>query len=504
MNGGAASATAQDVRSNARPTLLVVTAASLLAAGVALTAIRRPEAIPLDFTALHIAALIAGVAFLFVVTKHSAIALPLLLALVYLNLSEVLVRFHGFPSVLQLVALPLFVAAWLGGGSVGTGEVFRRGLTQWLLLLVAVVTLASTWARDTELANERVAETIKSFVIFLLVVLLTSSLRRLEYGIVALVSSAGFLSVLPILQALGAGFDNDFGGLARIKRAQIYGDVFQARIAGPLGDPNFFAQILLIALPLAVFLARATQSARRKLFGVTCAALILVAILLSYSRGAMLSTLVMALFALPALRIDWRKLAALALIGIAALVLLPRSVTERFITIEQVIPGFREAEQPIELDTSFEERRLLVGTAWVMFGDRPLTGVGPGNYTVHFDDYAARVGAVFRVYGDPNAAQYPHNLYLEYGAETGAIGLAVFLAAVVTFFRSTRRGRRILAGSAMPHHAGLAYAIEVAMLGYLVSSLFLHGHFQRYLWLLFALGAAVDLLTRRMQRETST
>lgn len=502
MEGGAAT-TAQTAWSRRGLTLSVVGAASLLAVGVAITAIRRPEAIPLDLTVLNIAALAVGIGFLFVVTKHSAIALPMLVALVYLNLSEVLVRFHGFPSILQMIALPLFAAAWLGGGSLGVGEVFRRALTLWLLLLVAMVTLASTWARDGDLANERVSETIKSFVIYLLVVLLTSSLHRLQYAIVALVASAGFLSVLPIVQALGPGFDNDFGGLARIKRAQIYGDVFQARIAGPLGDPNFFAQILLIALPLAVFLAHATRNVRLRLFGVACAGLVLVAILLSFSRGAMLSTLVMALVALPALRIDWRKLAALALVGLAALVLLPRSVTERFVSIEQVIPGFLEEAHPIELDTSFEERRLLVSTAWVMFGDRPLTGVGPGNYTVHFDDYAARVGAVFRVYGDPNAAQYPHNLYLEYGAETGAIGLALFLAAVVTFFRSTSQSRRTLARSSMPHYAGLAFAIQVAMLGYLVSSLFLHGHYQRYIWLLFALGAAVDLLARRIHGEAA-
>jgi putative inorganic carbon (HCO3(-)) transporter len=475
----------------------VVAAATALAISVAIVAILRPEAVPIAFTPLHIAALAAGVAFLFLVTRHSSIALPFLVAIVYLNLSEVLVRFHGFPSVLQLVALPLFVAAWLGGGSVSVADVLRQGLTRWLMLLVAFVATASTWAKDVDLADERVGETIKSLAIFVLVVLLATSLRRLELAIVAIVASASFLSVLPIAQALFAGFENDFGGLARIKRAQIYGDVFQARIAGPLGDPNFFAQILLIALPLAVFLARSTSSVRLKLLGSAAIALVFVAILLSYSRGAMLSAIVMGAAVLPVLRVDWRKLATLAAIGLTVFVLLPRSVTERFVTIEQVIPGFEESIEP---DTSFEERRLLVGTAWVMFGDRPLTGVGPGNYTVHFDDYAARVGAVFRVYGDPNATQYPHNLYLEYGAETGAIGLALFLAAVVTFFRYTRRSRSLLAGAAMPHQAGLAFAIEVAMLGYLVSSLFLHGHFQRYLWLLFALGAAVDLLARRVAK----
>jgi len=32
--------------------------------------------------------------------------------------------------------------------------------------------------------------------------------------------------------------------------------------------------------------------------------------------------------------------------------------------------------------------------------------------------------------------------------------------------------------------------------GYLVSSLFLHGHFIRYLWLLFAFATALDLIAK--------
>lgn len=496
MNGDAAAGEGGYGFGSRPATIAVIAGASLLSVSVAVLAIRRPEAVPIDFSALHIAALAGGVAFLFAVTRHTSIALPVLVGLVYLNLSEVLVRFHGFPSILQLVALPLFVAAWLGGGSVGFSEVLRKALSGWLLLLVAHTATASMWARDLELADERVTETAKSFVIYLLIVLLVTTLRRLELAIFAIVASATFLSVLPIIQALFVGFRNDFGGFARIKQAQIYGDVFEARIAGPLGDPNFFAQILIVALPLAVFVARSTASVRLKVFGGLAAAAIFVAILLSYSRGAMLSVLVMAVMALPVLRVDWRKLAAAGAFGLALLVLVPQSVTQRFITIEQVIPGLDTA---IERDTSFEERRLLVGTAWAMFGDRPLTGVGPGNYTVYFDDYASKLGAVFRVYGDPNAVQYPHNLYLEYGAETGAFGLLFFIGAVVTFLVYTRRSRAILAGAALPHQAGLAFAIEIAMIGYLVSSLFLHGHFQRYLWLLFALGASVDLLARRLR-----
>ncbi len=43
----------------------------------------------------------------------------------------------------------------------------------------------------------------------------------------------------------------------------------------------------------------------------------------------------------------------------------------------------------------------------------------------------------------------------------------------------------------------MAHFRQPALVGYLISSLFLHGHFQRPLWLLFALAAASYSLSQR-------
>ncbi|HEY0591462.1 MAG TPA: O-antigen ligase family protein, partial [Thermoanaerobaculia bacterium] len=421
---------------------IAATGAVGFAVAATLFAVWKPDAVPVAPSPLYLAALAAGIGFFVLVARHTALALPILVAIIYLNLSEVLVRFHGFPSVLQLLALPLFFAAWLGGGAAAVGDVFRKALTRWLLLLLAMTAAAAAWARDADLADGRLAETAKSFVLFLLLALLVTSLRRLEIAAYSIIASAAFLSALPVLQVAGAGFDNEFGGFARTKEAQIYGTVFDRRIAGPLGDPNFFAQILLIALPLALFVTRATVSRRLKAFGAASSAIILVAIVLSYSRGAMLSVIVMGALAVAAIGIDWRKLAVFAVAALAIFTLLPRAVTERFITIEQVVPG---AEETLHPDSSFEERRLLMGAAMAMFADRPLTGVGPANYTTFYEEYAGSIGSVSREYGTFDDRHYPHNLYLEYGAEMGVAGLGLFLAAVATFFVYTRRSRRALA-----------------------------------------------------------
>lgn len=486
-------------RGTERVSAFIVAAAAIAAAvGIASFAVLRPEAIPLGFTPAHVAVALVGVGLLFVVVRHPGVALPLLVVFIFLNLSEVMVRFHSLPSLLQLVVIPLFFAAWLGGGSVGLAEVARKRLTMSLALYLAVVLLSTAWARDFRFADERLSDTVKAALLFLLLALLTTSFRRFEQGVIALVGSALFLSVLPILQVALVGFDQEFGGFARIKYAHIYGDVFQPRIAGPLGDPNFFAQILIIALPLAFFITRAESSRRIRIFGWISAAAILAAIVLSYSRGAMLSVLIMGALTVAVIRIRPSTLALAAALAIGGIILLPRGVTERFITIEEILPG-SEALHP---DSSFQKRRLLTGSALAMFLDNPLIGVGAGNFTTFFNEYSERVGSVSREYEDSDERNYPHNLYLEIGAETGVLGLLAFGAAVVVYFVYTRRSRRRLLAAGAEHYAGLASALEIAMVGFLLSSLFLHGHFIRYLWLLFAAGLSLDRLAQ--QRETST
>jgi hypothetical protein len=73
----------------------------------------------------------------------------------------------------------------------------------------------------------------------------------------------------------------------------------------------------------------------------------------------------------------------------------------------------------------------------------------------------------------------------------GFLGLIAFGTMLILVFGHLQRAEAayFIAGDKL--HAGLASALAIALLGYLVSSLFLHGHFQRYLWILLGLSAAL-------------
>ncbi|HSL81543.1 MAG TPA: O-antigen ligase family protein, partial [Thermoanaerobaculia bacterium] len=143
------------------------------------------------------------------------------------------------------------------------------------------------------------------------------------------------------------------------------------------------------------------------------------------------------------------------------------------------------------------KRRLVTLAAWEMYREHPWVGVGAGNYTTRYTPYADRVGSGAREYDDPFGDSYPHNLYLEVGAEAGLVGLALLGAALALALAYAEGARRRLAAAGLALEATLAGATAIALVGYLVSSLFLHGHFQRYLWLLLALAAACHELGRR-------
>lgn len=487
-------------RPAATPLLVVLVVVLALAACVlGWVVAENPDLAHLEnpFTWGNAGALALAVGLCAALLARPGLGLVLLALFVYLNLSQVLVREHGLPSMLQLLVIPIALAAFRGEGAARFRELPRLALPGLLALYSLTLLVATLVAWDRELADDRLLESVKAWVIFLLVAVLAATPRRLVRGSWTIVAAGALLGGLGAFQVLTGGFHNQFWGFARVKDAHIWGDVFEKRIAGPLGDPNFFAQILIVLVPIGLALAAESKGWRGRLFALGATGLILAGSILTYSRGGALALGCMLLLILVSRRVRPRQIALVALALIAVLVVTPPEFIQRLGTISEVLPG---GEEVIDPDSSFQERKLYALTAWAMFLDHPLLGVGPGNYTVHFDHYADLVGFSARDYEQPGEVHYPHNLYLEIASESGIVGLAVFCAAAVAAFVGLRRARATLLAQGDFTSADLARAFEIALVGYLVSSVFLHGHFQRYLWLLFGFAAAVRLMAREETR----
>jgi O-antigen ligase len=218
---------------------------------------------------------------------------------------------------------------------------------------------------------------------------------------------------------------------------------------------------------LSAFIALGLFQERRERHWLVCASLLFFADLLTFSRGGYLGLIAGGVTYLvlmwPDLRNLFRPGAVIALSGALLLFALAgQPIASRFIS------SFTLA------DASSTDRIALWGTAVDTILDRPFLGTGIGNYAASVLPTA-----------DARTPYYAHNLYLDVAAETGLIGLLIFLsllfAPLSSAWRSARRGNR------------RAAAIVAALVLYLTHSFFETAlfslHVSLVLSLLLALGA---------------
>jgi O-antigen ligase len=120
-----------------------------------------------------------------------------------------------------------------------------------------------------------------------------------------------------------------------------------------------------------------------------------------------------------------------------------------------------------------------------VFLDHPTIGVGPGMFKAYSEEYGNQ-DALRRI----ETGRRAHSLYLEIAAENGAIGLALFLAALLLTLIGLAGARRANLGHD-PELADLATAYLLALVCYLSTGIFLHLAYMRYFYLVLALGGAV-------------
>jgi O-antigen ligase len=86
---------------------------------------------------------------------------------------------------------------------------------------------------------------------------------------------------------------------------------------------------------------------------------------------------------------------------------------------------------------------VIFRSGWAVIKDHTMFGVGVTNYNQACSD--PRYGPVLTAQNDKRCQGHPHNIYLQWFAETGAVGLALYLAFVVLSLRKLVRraaGRR--------------------------------------------------------------
>lgn len=421
-----------------------------------------------------------------------ATALGVILVMIYTDVSEALIVAFGVPSLLQPLIVLLAIASWIHRDALRPARAILHPITLLLAGYCALLFVSSLWASEAWLADESVVKAVKNLFVYGVVAILASQLRALRNGLAILAISAAGLATLSIAQVL-TGSRNDFGGLAKVAFGNIYEEQSDLRAAGPVGDANFYGQILIMVVPFALYLAYVATTRLQRIGWLGVALVITGGVLVTYSRGAMVGLAVMTGLVLIALRVPLTRVAAGTAVAVVLLLLMPGNVGHRFRTMVTLIPQETYYVAP---ESSLERRKLIASSGLQMFGEHPILGVGAGNFGSTFPLYANRVGSpadLFYEHGEMHL-EHAHSLYLEVATETGMAGLLLFAALLVTCYLELRRTHRALAASGHVLEARLALALSVALSGFLVTSLFLHSGTQRYLFLLFALITAASCI----------
>jgi len=413
-------------------------------------------------------------------------ALGALAVFVVLHLAEVASDFHGAPSLF----LPLTGAILLGVAVRWSMTGDRPASAARALLLVGTYVLIAIGSLlfSTEAASAAgTAMTLgKDALVAVLIGLLLGRASSLRVVVWAMVASGGFLAAISVFQFFTGSFDSSFAGFGLSSVENIVGTYDDIRISGPVGDPNFYGQLLIVLLPLALDRMWGETALRLRVMGGVAAAFIAAATVLTFSRGAALAMAVVLIMMAVVYRPSLRSIAAVAIVGAMAIPFMPPGYIDRLTTITEV--GTVEGST----DASIRGRTAEVTAGWLMFTDRPLTGVGYGLYDEHYQEYVSGLGIEMR-----SEARDAHSLYLEVAAETGIFGIVAMGAVIVGAFLALQRGRRCFDELGLAAHSRIARALTASLVGFLITGLFLHLDFARLFWLLIGLALALPTIAER-------
>ena len=251
---------------------------------------------------------------------------------------------------------------------------------------------------------------VKIILIFLLMVNVLTSLRRIERLRWLLVLASGYLAFRAVL---------DY-----VRGINVVSGRVEGAVGGIFKNPNDLALNMVVFLPFAVFIALRPGSMMRRATAGLCAVLMVGAIVASHSRGGSLGLVAM----LGVLGLSLLKhrpglvIGGLIVVSLTA-PLLPASYWHR---IASITDGSKDDSG------SREGRRQLLHESFQAFIENPMTGVGAGQ---------------FRNW-NPQGRVVPwresHDVILQVAAELGVGGLAVLLYLIVRGALCVRESRRLL------------------------------------------------------------
>lgn len=447
---------------------------------------------PVIVGAAMLAALAAGRLF---AQGHTSIALAVVLAaayvpLVFLDFPIALAIWAGMLYVSHLSVLSvapnaigvLLVVGWLAGGVVSARSARMPVLARHRHLLTAVVLftawlgLSRIWSENPGLSEAEVTFWTGPLT-FVVVAMTVHSARHVQIIAVALIAGA---AVSVLIGLAGGDLSAVSGSVSGAAEGRLRGG----------GDPNYEAAGYVAALFLAGGLLSVLRGAGRRLALVATMMLVTFGFFATQSRGGLLALGFASLFALivtPRHRGRILGLIAAAGAGLAAFL---SSNPEALARITQAGGG---GSGRVDLWT----------VAWRIFQAHPVVGTGLDSFQRIAPRYVLEPGPLTHVRVIAESPHVVHNTYLQLLAETGIVGLTIFVVIIVASLRSSWLAARRFDAIGQHGQANLARALLTGTAGILAAMFFISDATSYQLWILFALGPVMLTMARATATATA-
>lgn len=321
-------------------------------------------------------------------------------------------------------------------------------------------------------AGLRLTELSKIMFMTVLTIYLVTSRIKLKYLLMVTAFSFGLLAVK------GTIFGILTGG--------------QFRVWGPpntfIADNNDFGLALNMSIPMLYFLAREEENRKLKIIFRTTFVCCAFAVLLTYSRGALLGlTAIMSTIALK----SRHKLVSAFLIVLAVFLVISFAPPSWMARMQAFLGG--------TLDESAQERLTSWAFAWNLAKHYPITGAG-------FECFTPNLFAMFsprdpRTWLAGHTSSGPHSIYFQVMAEQGFVGLSIFLGLLVSCLLSARRlCKRVAGNQNLQWIASYSTVVELSIIGYMVSGAFLGRAYFDLFWQIVGILIILKILYKRELR----
>ena len=397
------------------------------------------------------------------------LALALTLAFIFLRFSflhELLMSKLGFDShLLLLVGGGAVLAALLSGGLfLGFGH---RIFLSWIgfTAFMCLATATSIWKGGSFAVLFPFVRTT------LLLVVLIPAVAFSKFEISKVLKVVGMAGFIPII--MGLSVDDYKNGRLELSGA-----------GQSIENSNDFAALLILVLPaIAYFTLRKNTNFVLKLLGLVAIALSCYLILGTGSRGALLSILISTLYILKAGsgKVRMALLVGFPILALLAIPFLPGEASQRLASL------FNSKDQTEESVASQAQRTALLLASLNITLHHPITGVGPGTFSIYQAQQAADVG-------QRGMWHETHNTYTQVSSECGIPALLFFLAAIVMTFSVFRRGMKSTDATVR----GVSQILALMLVSFSVCMFFLS---QAYGFGFPVLGGFAISLDRLLKRE---